>query len=119
MPSPTRCSRNGRRNDGRGAGGRRSGRSFAPAGLGEPAVAPYWRVMTTAELQDLFLSTLVKEVGGNRRRWRLALGAVKLYPVATHPHCNWSVTPSGGEAEIAAVERIADDLRVRYPIVTG
>ncbi len=73
--------------------------------------------MTSGALHDLFLSTLVKQAGGNRRRWRLVVGEVKLYPVATHPHCNWSVTPTGSASENDVVERIADDLRIRHPIV--
>ncbi|USU03954.1 hypothetical protein NF700_11290 [Sphingomonadaceae bacterium OTU29MARTA1] len=74
--------------------------------------------MTSGALQDLFLSTLVRKAGGNRRRWRLVLGDMKVYAVATHPHCNWSVTPTGSAAENDIVERIADDLRVTHPIVS-
>lgn len=75
--------------------------------------------MTSGELHDLFLSTLVRQAGGTRRRWRLVLGNVKVYSVASHPHCNWSVIPSGSVGEVDTVERIADDLRLRYPIVTA
>ena len=74
--------------------------------------------MTSGALQDLFLSTLVRKAGGNRRRWRLVLGDMKVYAVATHPHCNWSVTPTGSAAENDIVERIADDPRVTHPIVS-
>jgi len=73
---------------------------------------------TAADLRDLFLATLIRERGGTRREWRLVLGDIRVYPVATHPHCNWSATPGGDPAENAAVERIADDLRQRHPIVT-
>ncbi len=73
--------------------------------------------MTSGALQDLFLSTLVRKAGGNRRRWRLVLGEVKVYATATHPHCNWAVTPTGSVAENDTIERIADDLRVTHPIV--
>jgi hypothetical protein len=73
--------------------------------------------MTSGMLHDLFLSTLIKQAGGNRRRWRLVIGEVKLYDPKTHPHCNWSVTPTGTAAENDVVERIADDLRIRHPIV--
>jgi hypothetical protein len=75
--------------------------------------------MTSAMLHDLFLSTLVKLAGGNRRRWRLVLGEIRLYDPATHPHCNWSVTPTGAAGENDTIERIADDLRLRHPIVTA
>jgi hypothetical protein len=73
--------------------------------------------MTSGALHDLFLSTLIRQAGGNRRRWRLVTGALRLYPVATHPHCNWSVTPTGTPAENDAVERVADELRAAHPIV--
>lgn len=73
--------------------------------------------MTSGALQDLFLSTLVRKAGGNRRRWRLVLGDMRVYSVATHPHCNWAVTPTGTYAENDTVERIADELRVTHPIV--
>ncbi len=73
--------------------------------------------MTSGMLLDLFLSTLVRQAGGNRRRWRLVVGDVRLYDPATHPHCNWSITPTGSAIENDTVERIADDLRLKHPIV--
>ncbi len=73
--------------------------------------------MTSGMLLDLFLSTLVRQAGGNRRRWRLVVGDVRLYDPATHPHCNWSITPTGSASENDTVERIADDLRLKHPNV--
>lgn len=75
--------------------------------------------MTAADLIDRFLAQLAREAGGDRRRWRLALGAVRLHDVATHPHCNWSLAPTGAADEVAEVERVADELRLRHPIVTA
>ncbi|WP_380874645.1 hypothetical protein ACFB49_00310 [Sphingomonas sp. DBB INV C78] len=74
--------------------------------------------MTAGEIQDLFIATLTRELGGGRRRWRLSVGNVRVYSIDTHPHCNWAVTPSGSAGEIERVERVADVLRQRYPIVT-
>lgn len=74
--------------------------------------------MTSGALHDLFLSTLIRRAGGNRRRWRLVMGDVRVYDPATHPHCNWSVTPSGSADENETIEAVADDLRVTVPIVT-
>lgn len=74
--------------------------------------------MTSDALIDRFLSQLLRDIGGTRHRWRTVLGPVKTYSVETHPHCNWLITPTGGAGEIAAVERIADRLRLDYPIVT-
>ena len=74
--------------------------------------------MTSADLADLFVATLLRRVGGTRRRWRMVIGKVKLYGLDTHLHCNWAIAPSGTIAENAAVERLADDLRVSHPTVT-
>jgi hypothetical protein len=74
--------------------------------------------MTASDLQSLLLTTLVREQGGDRRRWRLVLGEVRVYSLATHPHCNWSVAPSGAFADIDAVETLIDTVRAQHPIVT-
>jgi len=74
--------------------------------------------MTASDLQSLILATLVREQGSDRRRWRLVLGEVRVYSLATHPHCNWSVTPSGAFADIDAVETLVDQIRAQHPIVT-
>lgn len=73
--------------------------------------------MPPADLRDLFLLTLTRRFGGNRRRWRMVMGEVRTYSRATHPHCNWAVMPSGSAAENEAVESVADDLRAAHPIV--
>ena len=78
----------------------------------------YGGAMLASDLRDLFVSTLAREAGGDRRRWRIAVGEIRLYSLATHPHCNWAVSPSGSIGEMAAVERLADLLRARHPIVT-
>jgi hypothetical protein len=75
--------------------------------------------MTAADLIDLFLATLLRQLGGTRRRWRQVLGEVRVYGADTHPHCNWSLTPAGSAAEIGAVERVADRLRGEHPIVSA
>ena len=73
--------------------------------------------MTPNELQDMLISTLVRRVGGSRRQWRMAVGPIRLHDRATHSHCNWSVAPSGGAGEIAAIERLLDDVRLSHPFV--
>jgi hypothetical protein len=73
--------------------------------------------MTAADITDQFLAILLREVGGTRRRWRNVIGPVKLYSASTHPHCNWSITPGGEADENAAVERVADRLREKHPIL--
>ena len=75
--------------------------------------------MTASELQDLLVSSLTRQAGGTRRRWRIVLGAVRLYDAATHPHCNWAVEPSGSDAEVDKVERLLDEMRLAHPVVVA
>jgi hypothetical protein len=75
--------------------------------------------MTSSELQHLLVNALVRKAGGTQRRWRMALGPVRLHDRATHPHCNWSVAPSGSHQEIAEIERLLDDIRLRFPVVAA
>jgi hypothetical protein len=74
--------------------------------------------MTSGELIDLFVKILLRDIGGTRRRWRFVLGDVTLHSIETH-HCNWSINPRGGAGENAAVERIADRLRVEHPTIAS
>ena len=73
--------------------------------------------MNASDLQDIFVATLLREAGGERRRWRMAIGQVRLHDIATHPHCNWSIAPSGTVRENAAIERLSDVLRLRHAII--
>jgi hypothetical protein len=75
--------------------------------------------VTAADLHEMFITTLLREAGGNRRHWRLALGQVKVYGVDTHPHCNWAVSPSGTLRDLTEIERVADRLRERYPVIAA
>lgn len=74
--------------------------------------------MTATDLHEIFIATLLRRAGGTRRHWRLALGEVRVYPVETHPHCNWAVTPHGTLRDMTEIERLADDLRLRHPLIT-
>lgn len=74
--------------------------------------------MTRRDLLDIFTRQLIRDIGGERRRWRAVIGEVKLYSIDTHPHCNWSISPMGGAGENAAIERLADRLRGEHPILT-
>ena len=73
--------------------------------------------MRASELQDLIVRTLVRTCGGSPRSWRTAVGPIKLYDLATHAHCNWSIAPSGDVREVARIERLMDRLRLDHPIV--
>lgn len=75
--------------------------------------------MTASDLRDQLVTTLTRIGGGNRRRWRTTVGEIKVYSTATHPHCNWSVAPSGSISDVAMVECLVDDFRLRYPIISA
>lgn len=75
--------------------------------------------MTASQILDILIAALMRRAGGTKRGWRLAIGAVRVYDPATHPHCNWSVSPSGSANQNAAIETVLDDLRLSYPIVRG
>ena len=72
---------------------------------------------TVSKLQELLVNTLVRKAGGPPRRWRSAIGSVRLYDRATHPHCNWAVSPTGTPRDIAAIEKLLDTIRLSHPIV--
>lgn len=74
--------------------------------------------MTASQLQDLILRALIKEVGGNQRRWRIALGQVRVLDATKHSHCNWAVTPMGSSPENHAIETLLDRIRAEHPIVS-
>lgn len=73
--------------------------------------------MTASELQQMLTSTLARRIGGTQRQWRLAIGPIRFHDRTTHPHCNWSVAPSGSVAQNEAIEALLDDVRLRYPVV--
>lgn len=73
--------------------------------------------MTASQLQDLLIKTLLRRSGGTPRHWRLTLGPVQVHDRATHPHCNWSVRPSGSIRDVAEIEGLLDSLRLEHPII--
>lgn len=73
--------------------------------------------MTSLDLRDLLVKRLTAATGGSAQGWRRAVGAVKLHPLATHPHCNWSLAPSGSTREIEAIEHLLDTVRIEHPLV--
>ncbi|HEX8447571.1 MAG TPA: hypothetical protein VF649_13270 [Sphingomonas sp.] len=75
--------------------------------------------MTASDLHTLFVTTLLREVGGLPRHWRRAIGDIRCHSIATHPHCNWSIHPAGSADMVDAIENLADRLRARHPIITA
>lgn len=73
--------------------------------------------MTPSQLADHLAARLVPGSGGSGQRRRKLLGRVQLDDLKTHSHCNWAISPTGSNAEIAAIERLLDDIRIAHPIV--
>ncbi|WP_375419682.1 hypothetical protein [uncultured Sphingomonas sp.] len=72
--------------------------------------------MTSSQLQDLIVASLVRRLGGTARRWRLVLGAIRFHDPSKYL-CNWSFAPSGEPRELAEVENMLDVLRLEHPHV--
>ncbi|MCP1472437.1 hypothetical protein J3E64_004155 [Sphingobium sp. OAS761] len=75
--------------------------------------------MTPDALIDLLVATLVRDHGRSKHHWRKVIGRVRLYDRATHPHCNWSLTPAGTQGDVALIETMLDDLRLTHPLLAG
>ena len=73
--------------------------------------------MTAYEVRELLVRRLVREHGGGLGRWRTVVGAIRVYPIATHAHCNWRADPSGTIREVEAVERMIDRIGAEHPIL--
>lgn len=73
--------------------------------------------MNATQLHTHIVTALLRRVGGNQRRWRQVLGPLQIHDRATHPHCNWSLHPSGTPAEITIVETLLDTIRLEHPLV--
>lgn len=76
-------------------------------------------MMTADQLIDMLVARLVREHGGSKHHWRRVVGTARLYSRATHPHCNWSVTPTGTVREIAVLETLLDQMRIDHPLLTN
>jgi len=74
--------------------------------------------MTSDKITDLLVARLVRDHGRSKHHWRKVIGCVRLYSRDTHPHCNWSITPTGSAQEISVIETLMDDLRMRHPYLT-
>jgi hypothetical protein len=72
--------------------------------------------MTSSQLQDLIIASLLRRLGGTARRWRLVLGPIRFHDPTKYV-CNWSFAPSGDSREIAQVEDMLDVLRLDHPRV--
>lgn len=75
--------------------------------------------MTRDQMTDLIVARMLRDHGQSKHHWRKAIGPIRLYDRATHPHCNWSATPSGTAREVGLIEGLLDDLRLAHPVLTS
>lgn len=75
--------------------------------------------MTTDRIADMLVARLVRDHGGSKHHWRKVIGPIRLYARDTHPHCNWTATPTGSARDIASVENLLDDIRMKHPILSA
>lgn len=75
--------------------------------------------MTRDGMTDLLVARLLRDHGKSKHHWRKVIGPIRLYSRATHPHCNWSATPTGSVQDVALIESLLDDLRLAHPLLGG
>jgi hypothetical protein len=74
--------------------------------------------MTAYDVRELLVRLVMRKHGGPLMRWRTVVGEIRVYPLSTHPHCNWRADPSGSVREVEAAERIIDQVSAQHPIVS-
>ncbi|QGP81089.1 hypothetical protein [Sphingobium sp. CAP-1] len=75
--------------------------------------------MTCDGMTDLMVARLLRDHGRSKHHWRKAIGAIRLYSRDTHPHCNWTATPTGTVRDMALIESLLDDLRMAHPLLSA
>jgi hypothetical protein len=73
--------------------------------------------MTAYDVREMVIRLIVRKHGGPVMRWRTVVGDIRVYPLATHPHCNWRADPTGTVREVELAERILDIVSAQHPIV--
>jgi len=75
--------------------------------------------MTASDLEQLLIARLVRERGGTSQSWRRALGKTIVRDPSIHSHCNWELRPNGTDAQVAAIEKLLDEVRLEHSIVSA
>jgi len=75
--------------------------------------------MTADQLIDRMVARLLRDHGKAKHHWRRAIGPIRLYSRDTHPHCNWSATPTGSATDVVLIEALLDDLRLAHPTLSA
>jgi hypothetical protein len=73
--------------------------------------------MTTAEIEELFVTLLTGAVGGSADSWRKAVGPVTALPIVFHPRSNWTIAPKGSKKQLEAIGKAEAIIRLEHPYV--
>lgn len=73
--------------------------------------------LTATDIEDTLADMLTGAVGGTRERWLDLIGPVKMLPIATHIHCNWSVSPIATGEELVSITKAIELVRAEHPYV--
>jgi hypothetical protein len=73
--------------------------------------------LTATDIGDMLADMLTGAVGGTRDRWLDLIGPVKMLPIATHIHCNWSVSSIATGDDLAAINEAARLVREQHPYI--
>jgi hypothetical protein len=72
----------------------------------------------TAEALRHLLSTILADVAGHDEAyWLEQIGPVKMLPIATHIHCNWSVSPIATGKDLNAITSAIEIVRAKHPCI--
>ena len=72
-------------------------------------------MLAAGEIRDLLAALLAGAIGGGAHRWREKIGELVVFPLATHPTCNWTVRPTGNAQESQAIAAAVELVREQHP----
>lgn len=72
---------------------------------------------TTDEIGKLLAHLLAGAAGEDEAHWIKLIGPVTALPIIEAPRSNWRIEPEGKPAEVEAIEKAAEVVRLAYPYV--
>lgn len=75
--------------------------------------------LKTTDIANMLADMLAGVVGGEKAHWLELIGPVKMLPIATNIHCNWSASPIATGEELTAITKAIELVRKEHPYVIG
>jgi hypothetical protein len=77
--------------------------------------------LTATALHALLVSLLAGATGTGEAKWRKAITAVEIHPIINRGRiaCNWSVEAKGSPADLDAIAKAVEVVRVEHPYVSA